>query len=81
MDHATECFSHLLTEVMEHHAPVRKGSVKACPAPWIDDKLNKAFMERNKAKVVEKLRNYALKLNHNKRASFNKNAFRDCKKK
>ncbi len=76
---------------MEHHAPVKKRTIKARPAPWIDEELSKAFAERNKAKVVaskskldsdrqtyKKLRNYTLRLNRNKKALFYKNAFKDC---
>lgn len=40
LDHASECFTKLLTEVMNRHAPVRKRTAKACSAPWIDDELN-----------------------------------------
>ena len=61
------------TEVMNLHAPVRKQTVKACSAPWIDEEL-KAFLERDEGKdessrsklesdqqIYRQLRNYALK--------------------
>jgi hypothetical protein len=33
LNHTTECFIDLLTEVMDHHAPVRKSTVGARPSP------------------------------------------------
>ena len=52
LDHASECFTELLTEVMNQHAPIRKRSVKACSVPWIDDELNKVFEMKNEAKAT-----------------------------
>jgi hypothetical protein len=76
LNHATECFIDLLTEVMDYHAPIRKKTVGARPSPWIDDELGEAFSQRNMAKVLaakskfeideqnyRTLRNYAVKLN------------------
>lgn len=71
---------------------VKKRTIKAHSAPWIDDELSKAFKERNNAKVVatkskldsdilkcRKLCKDALKLNRKKKVSFYENAFKECK--
>lgn len=87
LDHTTECFTQLLTEVMEHHAPVKKYTVKAHPASWVDDELSKAlysFVESNTTLDSDrqdntKLHKYALKYNCNKKAPHQKNALTDCK--
>ncbi len=31
---------------------LEKQTIKACSAQWIDEELNKVFMERNEAKAV-----------------------------
>ena len=89
LNHATECFIDLLTELIDHHAPVRKSTVGAHPSPWIDEE---AFSQRNMAKVLaakseleidelnyRTLRNNTVKLNRRKKQLFYNNAFIDCK--
>lgn len=35
----SNCFTQLFTDVVEHHAPISKNSVKAKASPWIDKQL------------------------------------------
>ena len=83
-DHASECFTELLTEVMNQHAPI-------CSASWIEVELYKVLEMRNEAKaqflksnlqfdqrIYRTLRNYAPKLICSKKASFYRKAFTEC---
>ena len=42
----------LFTDVIEHHAPTRKSTIKAKPSPWIDQKLTEVISQRDEAKAV-----------------------------
>ena len=93
LDDAVDYFTKLLTEVVDHHAPLRKSTIKVKSSPWIDQQLREAMSQRDEAKTVasrsnllsdimlyRKCRNF-VKLNPKKKILIlYKNTFDECKK-
>ena len=52
LDDAVDYFTKLLTEVVDHHAPLRKSTIKVKSSPWIDQQLREAMSQRDEAKTV-----------------------------
>lgn len=92
VDCAVNCFTKLFTDVVQCHAPIRKSTVKAIAAPWIDQQLREAMSQRDKTKaeasmsglvsdlmLYRKCRNFVVSLNRKKKASHFKTVFKECK--
>ena len=91
-DTALSVFTELLVPVMDKHAPVRKLTVRAVRAPWVDDELKECMAQRGDAKGVAKrsgctsdwqvyckLRNYVTKLNKKKKKLFYESRINEIK--
>ncbi len=92
IDCAFDCFSKLFTDVVDHHAPIMKRTIKAKPSLWVDQQLREAIAQRDEAKAVaswsglvsdimiyRKYRNFVVKMNRQKKTLYYKTAFEGCK--
>lgn len=51
-DAALKAFLSKFVPVIDHHAPVRKMTVRTFGAPWLDEELKQQMALRNEAKAI-----------------------------
>lgn len=89
---ALQAFDEKLTKVVDRHAPVKKFTVRAVTAPWLDKELKGYIKEREQAKQIAlssgiksdwqvycKLRNFVTKLNKRKKKQYYDNIIHETK--
>ncbi|KAI8482935.1 protein deubiquitination [Branchiostoma belcheri] len=85
VEEALNCFMALFTDVANRHAPVRKTTIRASPAQWVDDDLRHLMDLRDQAKQdaqtsgssedykqYKRMRNVVVRENRKKKRAFYK---------
>ena len=80
---ALDTFIHLFNDIVDTHAPLKKFTIKAKPAPWLTERIRDLMNLRGDAKseakksgflsdsaVYRKLRNFVVKINRESKREF-----------
>lgn len=91
-ERAFQAFSGILTTIADHHAPLKKFTVRSVNTSWLDKELKEHMMERDQAKstallsslksdwqIYRKLRNFVTKLNKKKKKLYYENRINEIK--